>query len=156
MLKKSYLLTILAAFVLVFTSCDKDKDKDGEVTPRIDVSQLEKNEWKVTGHIVTATGQEDYDAIEEDYGGDIFASFDGEGEYYLTTESNGSSEFDGSYDVKDEKITWDFPLSIMGQLKGEEESTYTIDKLDKNTFKIVSTATINKVKVTETITFSAE
>ncbi|RNI23638.1 hypothetical protein [Rufibacter latericius] len=156
MFNKSYLLTILAAFTFVFSSCDKDKDKE-ENDPKPNVeAQLAKEEWKVTSHIVEAAGQEDYDVMEEDYGGDIFVQFDGEGEYSMSTERNGDSEFDGAYDVDNNNITWDFPLSLMAQLSQEEEASYSIDQLTGSTLKITSTKTFQGVKVTEKITFSAQ
>ncbi|WP_210462346.1 MULTISPECIES: hypothetical protein [Rufibacter] len=155
MLKKSYLLTILAAFTLVFSSCSKDDDGD-EPKSRVDVSQLEKHEWKVTEHIVKAAGQDDYDVMEEDYGGDIFVKFDGDGEFSVTTESDGDSEFDGSYDVNDDEIDWNFPLSVMAQLNGEDNATYTIEQLNANTFELTTSETMQGVKVTENITFKAQ
>ncbi|WP_205501453.1 hypothetical protein [Rufibacter psychrotolerans] len=153
MFKKTYLLTLLAAFTLVFTSCEKDKD-DADPKPRIDVSQLEKHEWLVTKHTVKV-GTQEADVIEDEYESDVYAQFDGEGEFILTAEE-AENNFAGSYEVDNGQITWDYPLSIIAYMKGESESTYNIEELNASTFRISFSTKINGKTVEENMTLKAQ
>ncbi|WP_207433593.1 hypothetical protein [Sabulibacter ruber] len=151
MLKQSYLLSLLAAFVLVFTSCSKD-DKD-DPTPRIDGKQLQNHEWVVTEHIVKATDEEDYDVLAEYDGNEVTFEFKENGEYTIYVDGEHFSE--GSYEVKGDKLNWDCQLSVIGQTM-EDETSFTISELSNSKLKLTYSVKVQNVTVTENIAMNAK
>ncbi len=157
MLKQSYLLTILAAFLLVFTSCDKDKDKDPEPKTTLE-SQLAQKEWKVTAQVVKKGNQAAenvLDIIYEEFEVDeITFKIDGKGGY--TISSHGQEVHDGSYEVNndDKEIDWNYPATIAWLTSEDDILTYDVE-LNGDNLKLIVNSTYEGQAFQETITFKA-
>ncbi|KAA3440529.1 DUF5640 domain-containing protein [Rufibacter hautae] len=156
MLKKSYLLTLLAAFTLVFSSCSKDDDKD-EPKPSIE-AQLSQKTWELDEQEVKYDGQSAQDILEivqnEAGTDDIAFKMDGKGEFVLLLD--GDDEGDGDYEIDGDKIIWDYPLTYTWAESEDDTHEYEFE-LNGNTLTLTSTSTdMEGNDFEETITFKAK
>ncbi|WP_207433592.1 lipocalin family protein [Sabulibacter ruber] len=157
MFKKTFLLTILAAFTLVFTSCEKDKDKkdpDPEPTP---TAKLVGKEWKLTSQKAkVGNGQEQnvlnviYEEFEVD---EIVVEFDDEGGYMIS--SHGENLEDGTYEINGDEIEWNYKATISWLSSDEDILPYEFE-INGNTLRLISNATYQGQPLKETITFTAQ
>ncbi|RNI23639.1 DUF5640 domain-containing protein [Rufibacter latericius] len=149
----SYLLTILTAFTLVFTSCSKDDDKD-EPKPSIE-AQLSQKTWELDEHEVQFDGQSPQDVMDivhEQAGTDDIAfKLDGKGEFALILD--GDEEENGEYEIDGDKIIWNYPLTYTWAESDDDIHDYEFE-LNGNTLTLTSKSTnLDGNEFEETITF---
>ncbi|WP_210489696.1 hypothetical protein [Rufibacter aurantiacus] len=156
MLHKSYLLTILAAFTLVFSSCSKDDKDDPEPTLEAQISQ---KTWLLDDHEVLFDGEDEptnvYDLFINAVGTDDIAfKLDGKGEYMIYLD--GEEEENGDYQLEDDKLDWEYPLTFSYGASDGEDNDFKV-KLNGSTLTLTGEGTDPRgIDFKETITFKVK
>ncbi|MBC3540752.1 hypothetical protein ACFSC6_12750 [Rufibacter sediminis] len=160
MLKKSYLLTLLAAFTLVFSSCDKNDDKEeNDPKPTVE-AQLAQKTWELDEHEVQFDGQSPQDILEIVQGqagtDDIAFKLDGKGGFALLLDGDEEEEGDYEYEIDGDNIIWNYPLTYTWAESEDDIHEYEFELKGNTLILTVDGTDLEGNDFEETITFKAK